>query len=223
MDIDSTHQKESIEKINFFNIANILTLSRIVLGVVFFILFLILKILKSELNYDSEMFLLITLFLVFVVAIITDALDGFFARKLNIVTNFGKHFDPLADSIFFIFVFFSFMIMGIMEWYFFLIIFLREFIMHIFLRPYMKKKGFYLPANIIGKIKTFLQCIFSFIIILFIIIKRILISKNIDISLYNKIISINSFVFFIIIVFLSLFSFFIYLGYISKLNKIEKQ
>ena len=221
MDIDNSQNKNS-KKVIFFNIPNILTLSRIILGIIFFSLVIVYKILKSKISYDSEIFLLITLFFVFVIAIITDGLDGFFARKLNIVTNFGKHFDPLADSIFFIFVFFSFVIIGIMGWYFFLIIFLREFIMHIFLRPFVKKRGFYLGANITGKIKMFLQCALSLIIILSIIIKKILINKNIDtsiINLYDNIFAINSLIFFTIIVCLSIFSFFVYILDVKKMLK----
>ncbi len=209
--------QKSVSKDNFFNIANILTLSRIVLGFVFFALFIFLK--SSKLDYKNEMVLLIALFFIFVIAIVTDALDGFSARKLGIVTDFGKHFDPLADSIFFILVFFTFVMVGIMPIYLFLIIFIREFIMHLFLRPYVKRKGFYLPANIIGKIKTFLQCMFSLTIILFLIARRVLIHKEIDISIYDSVFSINSLIFFIIITFFSLFSFFVYLLDIRKVLK----
>ena len=66
-------------------IPNILTISRIILAPIFFILFIT--------NYY---YLAIGCFFF---ASITDFLDGFLARKLNVVSNFGKLYDPLADKI----------------------------------------------------------------------------------------------------------------------------
>ncbi len=69
----------------FRNIPNILTVSRIILAPIFFILFII--------NYKY------IAIICFFIASITDVLDGFLARKLNIVSKFGKLYDPLADKI----------------------------------------------------------------------------------------------------------------------------
>ena len=66
-------------------IPNILTISRIILAPIFFILFI----------YDY----MYSAFICFFVASITDILDGFLARKFNIVSKFGKLYDPLADKI----------------------------------------------------------------------------------------------------------------------------
>ena len=68
------------------NIPNILTISRIVLAPIFFILFIY--------GYSRSAFIC------FFVASMTDILDGFLARRFNIVSKFGKLYDPLADKVF---------------------------------------------------------------------------------------------------------------------------
>ena len=67
------------------NIPNSLTISRIILAPIFFILFI----------YDYRHAALICFF----IASITDALDGFLARRFNVVSKFGRLYDPLADKI----------------------------------------------------------------------------------------------------------------------------
>tara|TARA_B110000263_G_scaffold164975_1_gene143686 strand:+ start:757 stop:1386 length:630 start_codon:yes stop_codon:yes gene_type:complete len=66
------------------NIPNILTISRIILAPVFFILFI------NNYNYLA--------LACFFFASVTDFLDGFLARKFNIVSKFGELYDPLADK-----------------------------------------------------------------------------------------------------------------------------
>ena len=78
------------------NIPNILTSIRILLVPVFLFYLLI------EQNY-------LIAFIVFAIASITDWADGYFARKFNIVTNFGIFFDPLADKLLVLSAFFSFL------------------------------------------------------------------------------------------------------------------
>jgi len=190
------------------NVANILTFSRIIFGVVFFILFLIVRF-NDNLSQISKLIINSSSFFIFIIAIITDGLDGYFARKNNEVSDFGKHFDPLADSIFFIIVFWSFYVIDLMPIYFFLIILFREAYMHIYLRPSMKKKGRSLPANIYGKLKTVFQSIFSLIIIFMLIINQILALFYANLDFLEKIpgiIARVSFVLFAIIVVLSIFS-----------------
>ena len=199
------------------NIANILTLSRIILGIIFLLLFL--YAIKNKLSGINLLIVEIISIILFIIAIITDGLDGYFARKKNKITEFGKHFDPLSDSIFFIFVFFTFLILKLMPWYFFALILLREGFMHIFLRPYMQSKGAYLPANIYGKIKTVFQSVFYLIILTALIFKQILLillfnEKIID--AYNSYLNIIAYIFFTIITFLSLFSLSIYIVYFKK-------
>ena len=71
------------------NIPNLLTLSRIVLTPILFIV-----LLKSP-----GRFLSFVAALVFVLASITDFLDGYLARRMNLVTTLGKFLDPLADKL----------------------------------------------------------------------------------------------------------------------------
>jgi len=70
------------------NLPNLLTLSRILLAPVFMTLFLI-----------ENVYCRYAAFLVFLVAALTDLLDGWLARRAGVVTGFGKFMDPLADKI----------------------------------------------------------------------------------------------------------------------------
>ena len=69
----------------FKNIANIFTIFRILLAPIFFIFFI------------SKLY--IFAFICFLIASITDALDGYLARKYKIISDFGSIYDPLADKI----------------------------------------------------------------------------------------------------------------------------
>ena len=137
-----------MKKTDIFNIPNFLSFLRIPLGFVFLILFLIVQ--KGTFTPKFNLTLNIISFFVFIFAIITDALDGYLARKMNIVTDIGKHLDPLADCLFFIIVFSTFTITGFMHPVLLILILLRESFMHLFLRPFAKKKGKALPASIFG-------------------------------------------------------------------------
>ena len=72
------------------NLPNKLTLSRVIM-VPFFVAFLLLV---PQYTYFKWIALGI-----FIVASLTDLLDGYLARKLHLVTNFGKFMDPLADKL----------------------------------------------------------------------------------------------------------------------------
>ena len=201
-------------KKEYINIANILTLSRVVCGIIFLFLFLYEKL------YNPDPFIAIILesisLLIFIYAIISDGLDGYYARKIGHVTDFGKHFDPLSDSIFFIIVFFTFWVIKLMPIYFFLVILFRETFMHAFLRPYVRSKGSTLPASIFGKIKTIFQSVFSLIILSALIFKNLLLVLNVNWEAITPAISIGSYVFFAIIVLLSVLSLLIYIIDIRK-------
>ena len=71
------------------NVPNTLTIVRVLL-IPFFVAFMICNIT----SYDNYIALVI-----FVVASLSDTLDGYLARKNNEVTNFGKFMDPLADKL----------------------------------------------------------------------------------------------------------------------------
>ncbi len=72
------------------NIANKLTLLRVILVPVF-LYFLLNKDISTAYNYIA--------LAIFCIASVTDFLDGYLARKLNLITNFGKFMDPIADKV----------------------------------------------------------------------------------------------------------------------------
>lgn len=73
------------------NLANKLTMFRFIL-VPFFLIFISLN--SEEFKYSG-----IIAFLIFVIASLTDMLDGYIARSRNLITDFGKFMDPLADKV----------------------------------------------------------------------------------------------------------------------------
>ncbi len=102
---------------------------------------------------------------IFLGASITDAMDGHIARKYNLITDFGKFLDPLADKFIVIsamtmilFLPFYASIRGIFVWVF-LIVLLREFAVT-GLRLIINNKGIVLAAGMLGKIKTVFQMTF---------------------------------------------------------------
>ncbi len=94
--------------------------------------------------------------IVFILASLTDMLDGHIARKYNMVTNFGKIMDPLADKIL---VYAAFCLMvadGTVPAWMLIIILFREFAVS-GLRTVAASEGIVIAAGMTGKIKTVLQ------------------------------------------------------------------
>ena len=92
-------------------------------------------------------------------AIISDWLDGYLARRMRVVSSFGKLFDPIADYTFFLTAFLAFVAHGWMPLWMFLIILAREVSMHLGLRRYLAYEQLSMPARRSGKLKTALQCV----------------------------------------------------------------
>ena len=127
------------------NLPNKLTLLRVIL-VPFFILFFYLECLPGNINF------LIAL-LIFAIASVTDALDGHIARKNNLVTNFGKFLDPLADKVLVTAALCCFVEKGIISAVPLIIIIAREFMVS-GLRLVTAGEGVVVAAGIWGKLKT---------------------------------------------------------------------
>ncbi|MGN1107093.1 MAG: CDP-diacylglycerol--glycerol-3-phosphate 3-phosphatidyltransferase, partial [Huintestinicola sp.] len=125
------------------NLPNKLTVARVVL-VPFFIFFLLTDIVPL-----SPMWALV----VFALASITDALDGHIARSRNLVTNFGKFLDPLADKVLVISALVCFVDMGLAGAVPVIIIIAREFMVS-GLRLVTAGEGGVVAAGIWGKLKT---------------------------------------------------------------------
>jgi len=90
--------------------------------------------------------------LIYTVICLTDFLDGWIARRLNIVSDVGKILDPLADKIL-VLVFLPLLEMQVITAFPVFIILAREFAI-MALRIVSAKKGTIIPATIAGKIKT---------------------------------------------------------------------
>ena len=107
---------------------------------------------------------------IFIVASITDAYDGYLARKNNMVTNTGRFLDPLADKILVSSAFISFSIMGLIDiWMVALIIFRDLFVMG--LRFLMSRRGFIMITSKIAKSKTGVQVGIIIFTLLFLTLK----------------------------------------------------
>lgn len=136
------------------NLPNRLTLMRIIL-----IPFMMFFYLANFIPYGIGKLVAL---LIFIVAALTDLLDGKIARKRNIVTNFGKFLDPIADKILTSTVLFLIIADGTIPnpWGAIIvtIIIAREFMVSA-LRLLAANKGVVLAADMWGKAKTFVQMI----------------------------------------------------------------
>lgn len=133
------------------NLPNKLTLSRVIM-VPFFVAFLLL-------TPQCHWFKWIA-FGIFVIASLTDLLDGKIARKYNLVTNFGKFMDPLADKLLVCsaLIGMSALSQSLIPAWITIIIIAREFIISGF-RLIAAEKGNVIAASMWGKWKTTFQMV----------------------------------------------------------------
>jgi len=145
------------------NLANKLTFLRIILAPVFFVVYLSPRFFsswfeqtefdKTGLEQTGFEWTIPVLWVIFIISEITDYLDGLAARKLNQTSDFGKLFDPFADTLVQLTCFLCFVIDGLFPVILFLLVIYREFSI-LFIRNLMLKKGTTLGASIWGKVKT---------------------------------------------------------------------
>ena len=138
------------------NLPNKLTILRIIM-IPFFVLFMLLD------GGVSQTYRYIAA-VIFIVASFTDLLDGKIARKYNLVTNFGKFMDPLADKLLVCSGLICFVGLGQLPAWFVLIIISREFIISGF-RLVASDNGVVIAASYWGKFKTVSQMIMSVLLI----------------------------------------------------------
>mgnify|MGYP001398746684 CR=1 FL=1 len=129
------------------NLPNKLTTLRVIM-IPFFVFFLLWQ------NGENHTFRMIALAL-FIIASLTDLLDGKIARKYNLVTNFGKFMDPLADKL---------LVCSLPAWMVIIII-SREFIISGF-RLIASDNGVVIAASYWGKFKTTFQMVSVVLLIL---------------------------------------------------------
>ncbi len=94
----------------------------------------------------------------FLVAILTDLVDGFIARRYNQITNFGKFLDPLADKILIASVLIMLVELGWIAAWIAIIIIVRELLVT-GLRAIAADKGQVIAADKYGKLKTIVQSV----------------------------------------------------------------
>ena len=102
-------------------------------------------------GFDSPDIRYIT-FAVCIIASFSDILDGYLARKLNEVTEFGKIIDPLADKIAVGVIIIKLYLLGEIPAYYFLMIISRDILIFLGGMFVAKKIGRVLPSNVLGKI-----------------------------------------------------------------------
>lgn len=137
------------------NIPNALTLLRIALIPIF--------ILVLSLGHSIRMHVFAAV--IFAVASITDYLDGYLARKWNVVTNFGKFADPMADKLLVMSAFIMLIEMNMAPAWVVVVIICRELAVTGLRLLLVETGGTVLAAAMPGKIKTFTQ-MFSIIFLL---------------------------------------------------------
>ena len=137
------------------NLANKLTLIRIVLVPVFLVF-----IAAKNIPYGSTIGTVI-----FILASITDKLDGYIARSRNQITNFGKFMDPLADKLLVTAALISLVELHVVPAWAAVIIIAREFAVS-GLRSIAASQGKVIAASWWGKIKTVIQIIAIILLLL---------------------------------------------------------
>lgn len=130
------------------NIPNILTMARIVLILPF----------VMAMQYVENPTCILLALVIFAIASFTDLLDGKIARKYNLITNFGKLMDPLADKLLVMSAMLGFVEKGWAPAFVVIIILSREFLVTS-VRLIAASEGVVIPADKWGKAKTVVQMV----------------------------------------------------------------
>ena len=131
------------------NVANIITVVRILMAPVFIWLLLADDGELGYLRYIAAG--------LFVLAIVTDTVDGILARRQNLVTDFGKILDPIADKVLIGGALVALSILGELWWWVTIVILIREFGITIFRFAVIRTRV--IPAVASGKLKTVMQAV----------------------------------------------------------------
>lgn len=137
----------NMKKMKKENIPNALTVGRILVILIFILL---LTVWKDALSHYLAA-------IIFALASVTDYLDGYLARKWQVVTNFGKFADPMADKILVMTAFIMLVELGFAPAWVVAIIICRELAVTGLRLLLVENGGTVLAAAMPGKIKTFSQ------------------------------------------------------------------
>ena len=134
----------SLRKSAVFNVPNRITLSRLLLAIVFFVLL-------------SHRYFNVAL-VIFLVAVVTDWLDGYLARKWDLSTDLGRIVDPFVDKVIICgaFIIFIHIAKDVIAPWMVIVIVAREFFVSS-IRGFSESKGVKFASNIWGKTKMFIQ------------------------------------------------------------------
>jgi CDP-diacylglycerol--glycerol-3-phosphate 3-phosphatidyltransferase len=138
------------------NLPNKLTMFRVIL-IPFFVFFLLAPYFEGYGNYIA--------LAIFIIASLTDMLDGKIARKYHLVTNFGKFMDPLADKLLVCSALICLVDLDMLPSWIVIIIIAREFIISGF-RLIASDNGIVIAASYWGKFKTVFQMLMVIVLIL---------------------------------------------------------
>lgn len=151
------------------NLPNKLTLIRIVL-VPFVMFFIMLPKTVGIESQTTEIICTVIAALIFSIAALTDLFDGKIARKHNLITDFGKFMDPIADKLLIFGVYVAFIYaydnMACAMVWIVAVLLLREFGVSSVRMLASKSDGTVIAAGWLGKVKTVSQCISVLIIML---------------------------------------------------------
>ncbi|MBU4377330.1 MAG: CDP-diacylglycerol--glycerol-3-phosphate 3-phosphatidyltransferase [Candidatus Omnitrophica bacterium] len=142
------------------NLPNKLTILRMVLAVVFLVFL-----------FAHGAIYKILAFLTFLIAALSDFFDGYLAKKYNMISDFGRLMDPIADKVLVIAAFLAFVEMDIVPAWMVVIIIFREFVVT-GMRLLALQKREVIEATMGGKHKTVSQMVSIFIILLFLIFRE---------------------------------------------------
>jgi CDP-diacylglycerol--glycerol-3-phosphate 3-phosphatidyltransferase len=131
------------------NVANIVTVARILLAPAFIVLLLLDGGADGVLRYVAAG--------LFILASATDGIDGYLARRRNLVTDAGKLLDPIADKVLIGGALVSLSILGEVAWWVTIVILVRE--VGITVLRLVALRDHVIPASLLGKIKTWVQII----------------------------------------------------------------
>lgn len=156
------------------NIPNKVTVSRFILSIIYFTI-LYLGVDTNEIPERIHNQLLYAGLILFIIAALTDILDGYLARHYNIMTKFGRIADPFVDKVLICgsFIFFNgwASLKPFIGSWMVLVIVVREFLVH-GLRTIAESRGVSFGSTIWGKQKTFIQCITVIWIIFYMVYLR---------------------------------------------------
>lgn len=162
------------------NLPNKLTVFRVIM-VPFFVFFML-----TDAGGSANKWIALVLFCI---ASLTDMLDGEIARARNLVTNFGKFMDPLADKLLVCSAMICMIPSGKLEAWFVIVIIAREFIISGF-RLVASDSGIVIAASYWGKFKTVSQMFMIIVLIMdlggnFVIIENILIWASLILTIVS--------------------------------------